>query len=287
MNDSFNNFHIQLKDGRKLGYAEFGDPKGKPVFYFHGWPASRLSGIETDTAAKKLGIRIIAPDRPGFGLSDFKKRRTLLDWPDDIVELADALKITKFAVMGCSGGGPYATACAYRLPARVTKAAIVVGLGPVNIPGNLDGISLINRISWGNNKRFPIVGVLASFGNFIGSKISPALSRRIGFGAKEDRSMMTNEIKERMNRSLREAFQQGIRGPAWDWHIYCNDWGFDLKDITVKTYLWYGAKDKNVSLNMGEYYHAQIPNSELHIDPHGGHLFRYKIEAKILQKLIT
>ena len=122
---------IKLKDGRKLGFCEYGDPKGKPIFYFHGWPASRLSGSETDKAAKKLKIRVISPDRPGFGLSDYKEDRTLLGWADDVLELADQLKIKKFAVMGVSGGGPYSAVCAYKIPERVTKAGIVVGLAPV------------------------------------------------------------------------------------------------------------------------------------------------------------
>src|SRR3990170_989632 len=87
---------IHLNDGRKLGFAQYGDLKGKPVFYFHGWPASRLSAKIYDDLAKKLYVRIISPDRPGFGLSDYKKDRTLLDWPDDVLALADFLKIKKF-----------------------------------------------------------------------------------------------------------------------------------------------------------------------------------------------
>ena len=77
---------ITLKDGRKFSYIEYGDPKGKPLFFFHGWPGSRFAGKEADEAGKKLGVRIISTDRPGIGLSDFKKNRKLLDWPDDIVE---------------------------------------------------------------------------------------------------------------------------------------------------------------------------------------------------------
>ncbi len=89
------NCTLLLKDGRKLGYAEYGDPKGKPVFFLHGWPSSRLQAKVTDKAAKKLKIRVISPDRPGYGLSDFKKDRTLLEYADDIEELADKLNIKK------------------------------------------------------------------------------------------------------------------------------------------------------------------------------------------------
>src|SRR5690242_4253772 len=96
------NNQIRLKDGRKLGYAEYGDPKGKPLFFFHGFPTSRFHAKRTDQAAKELGIRVIAPDRPGFGLSDFQIGRTLLDFPDDVLELANYLGIKKFVVEGVS-----------------------------------------------------------------------------------------------------------------------------------------------------------------------------------------
>ena len=85
--------HIILKDGRKLGYAEYGTPNGKPVFYFHGNPSSRLEGWRLDEPAKHINARIIAIDRPGIGFSDFKVGRRILDWPDDVTELADNHKI--------------------------------------------------------------------------------------------------------------------------------------------------------------------------------------------------
>src|SRR3989344_8459465 len=108
MNSASENCTFKLRDGRILGYAEYGDPEGKPVFFFHGWPGARFSGKETDEAGKKSGVRIISTDRPGIGLSTYKKDRKLLDWPDDVAQLADYLKIKKFSLMGVSGGGPYA-----------------------------------------------------------------------------------------------------------------------------------------------------------------------------------
>ena len=88
---------IKLRDGRSLGYAEYGNPEGKPVFYFHGFLSSRLDWplFDTDAIAVRLGAHIIAADRPGYGLSDFKPGRQLLDWPDDVIELADALQIDR------------------------------------------------------------------------------------------------------------------------------------------------------------------------------------------------
>ena len=134
---------VKLHDGRTLGYAEYGDPGGVPVFYFHGFPGSRLDYLIFDdgNAARKTGARIIAPDRPGTGLSDPKRGRRMLDWPDDVGALADALDIKRFAVLGVSGGGPFAAACAYGIPERLIKTGIVCGMGPAHAPGMKDGVS--------------------------------------------------------------------------------------------------------------------------------------------------
>jgi pimeloyl-ACP methyl ester carboxylesterase len=270
---------VTLKDGRKLGYCEYGDPKGKPIFYFHGWPASRLSGTETHTAAVKLGINVISVDRPGIGLSDYQEGRILLDWADDIAQLADKLKIRKFAIMGVSGGGPYAAVCAYKIPKMITKAAIVVGLSPVNIGIDASVLSFFSIYKFRWFLQFSLIRSMYALTGEIVSKYFPG----IGFRAKEDRII----LKKKSFRSQKEAFRQGIEGPAWDLKLYTDDWGFKLGDIKTKVYLWYGAKDKNVSVEMGKYYRSQIPNSELVIDPVSGHMGRYNYEEKILRNLIT
>jgi pimeloyl-ACP methyl ester carboxylesterase len=110
---------IRLRDGRRLGYAEWGDPDGRPLFYFHGWPGARVEGRLGDEAARAQGVRMIALDRPGMGLSDYQPRRTLVDWPDDVIQLAAAMGLDRFAVLGISGGGPYAAACAWKLSDRL------------------------------------------------------------------------------------------------------------------------------------------------------------------------
>ena len=278
---------LKLKDGRKLGYIEYGDPKGKPVFFFHGWPGSRFSGKETDKAAKKIGVRVISTERPGIGLSDHKKNRRLLDWPDDVVELADYLKIKRFSIMGVSGGGPYVAVCAYKIPERIIRAGIVVGLAPVDIKGNLDGMAIQGRLGWANYHRLPILRTLGTLGAAIEFRYFPALGSLIAFPTKQDRILFNEAVKNKAGEEsgVREAFRQGIKGPELELKIYTDDWGFQLKDIKTKVYLWYGAKDKCVSLNMGKYYKSQISRSELFIDPDGGHLSRYNFEEKILTKL--
>ena len=121
---------VTLRDGRRLGFAQFGSKGAFPVFYFHGWPGSRLEAGFFEVA----GTQMIGVDRPGYGMSDPQPNRKLADWPRDIEQLADHLRLDKFAVIGMSGGGPYAAACAYFLKDRLTKVAIIAGLGPPEAP---------------------------------------------------------------------------------------------------------------------------------------------------------
>lgn len=131
MGNDRTNQTIKLRGGRTLGYAEYGNPEGKPVFVFHAFPVSRLIWpyADIDDSATQLKARIITADLPGFGLSDFKRRREILDWPDDVSELADALRIGRFAVFGAPAGGPYALACAFKIPQHLTATTVVCGAG--------------------------------------------------------------------------------------------------------------------------------------------------------------
>jgi pimeloyl-ACP methyl ester carboxylesterase len=126
---------IALPDGRWLAYAEFGDPDGRPVLFMHATPGYRLNPWATDAALRSAGVRLIAPDRPGVGRSSPQPRRRLLDWPDDVRHLADALHLERFGVVGFSNGGPHAAACTHRLGPQVSGTALVAPLPPLDAPG--------------------------------------------------------------------------------------------------------------------------------------------------------
>lgn len=279
---------IKLRDERILGFAEYGDPKGKPLFYFHGWPSSRKSGERFDAAGKKLHARIIAIDRPGYGLSDYQKGRNILDWPDDVVALADYLKIKKFAVVGVSGGGPYAAVCAYKIPRRITNIGIVVGLAPVYIPGLLDGAPWMSKFCWSTYARFPLLGEVASWSQYLNARYGLALGlHRFLFGAKSDKQLYyDSRIRNTTIKNYREAFRTGYKGAALDLQLYTHPWGLDVNDIKAKVYLWYGEDDKNVTLAMGKYYATHIPRSVLTVYPNEGHLISITHAEQILKTRI-
>lgn len=278
---------IILKDGRRLGYAEYGDAKGKPIFFFHGWPSSRFQGSVTHNSAKKLGIRIISPDRPGYGLSDFKKNRTLLDWPDDVIELANQLGIAKFSVVGVSGGGPYAAVCAYKIPERLINVGIVVGLAPTDIEGVLEGMAIINKLAWRFYHRFPWLRTLAALIHLSQArKIIPNFFS-VAFRSNSDRKIMSKKVKQDIAKNRDEAYKQGKEGTAMDLKIYTDDWGFLVNKIKSEVFLWYGEKDKNVSVNMGKYYASKIKKSKLVIYPNEGHFLIRRHVEEILNTLVT
>jgi len=128
------NNSINLPDGRKIGFSEYGDPLGTPIFYFHGTPGSRLEAGRFNEVTAIDHCRLIGLDRPGMGLSSLDPERTLLSWATDVANFADSLSIKKFSLIGHSGGAPYAAACAYAIPDRLNSVAIVSGMGPFEKP---------------------------------------------------------------------------------------------------------------------------------------------------------
>ncbi|WP_448628307.1 alpha/beta fold hydrolase [Geodermatophilus sp. URMC 64] len=126
---------ISLRDGRTLAYAEWGDPSGRPVLGCHGSPSSRLERhVEDVEDYRRWGVRLIVPDRPGFGRSDPQPGRRVLDWPADVRELLDDLGVDRFAVLSLSGGAAYALACAHEFGDRVHAVGVLGGAPPPDVP---------------------------------------------------------------------------------------------------------------------------------------------------------
>ncbi len=231
---------ITLEDGRKLGYAEFGDLQKSPIFYFHGHRSSRLEPKMYDFKKKQCNARFIAIDRPGYGLSDFQDDRTLLDWPSDVLELANALKIGKFAVLGGSGGGPYVAVCAYKIPDRLTTCGLVSGLGPIKF--GTEGMMRSNRLELFFGRRFTFMLRFLFWlqKKYIGrmkKKDKESLEKLFLKQAKKapepDRVIMGDPERIPLFLELfEEPFRQGSKGPYHEGKLFARDWGFDLGDLS-------------------------------------------------------
>jgi pimeloyl-ACP methyl ester carboxylesterase len=265
---------FRLASGRGLGYAVYGDPEGRPVFYFHGFPGSRIEARLADGIAARRRVRLIALDRPGFGLSEFNPRRTILGWPDDVVELADALGIERFAVVGVSGGGPYAAACALRIPQRLSAVSIVCGLGPLGTPSGTDEMVWRNYLTFVVGRRLPWLARIffSRMAQRVRRNPEGMLGRIIGALPDPDRLVFAKpEVRTALTDNIVEAFRAGSRGAACELLLLTRPWGFALKDITMLVNVWHGEEDVSVPPSMGRYQARTIPNCRAVFHPGEGH----------------
>ena len=269
---------ITLKDGRTLGYAELGNSNGKPVFYFNGFPSSRLEARAGEEDIEKTGIHLISIDRPGIGLSDPKPKRTFLDWPDDVLELADALNIKKFAVIGISGGGPYSLACAYKIPPnRLVAAATCGGMGPFE--AGLEGMKKSNVKLFTIAKKMPWI---LRFLFWVGytRKVKNAddaykmlLAGMDDFPEADQKLFKDPKLGKLFAEESFEAFRQGSKWVAHECKLYAQPWEFKLEDISpeIKVFIFHGELDDQVPIGMAQYMANLIPNCEAIYFPNETH----------------
>ena len=280
---------LRLRDGRTLGYAEYGAPDGKPVFVFHGSPGSRLQVRVAHAPALARGIRIIAPDRPGLGLSTRRPGRAIADWPDDVRQLADTLGIERFAVIGISGGGPYAAACAWGLPGRITQAGIISGVAPADGPGLGGGLRRPERAVFNLVLGTPwLMRCVMTLGG-VGSRRFPerifeqvrALTPPI------DQPILDRpEVADCLTAGLREAFRQGGHGAADELLLLTRPWTFRLEEVRTPVRLWHGEADGVVPVAMGRHLAQAIPHCRAEFIPGGGHYLVFDRIGPFLEAMI-
>ncbi|MBV9230466.1 MAG: alpha/beta hydrolase [Chloroflexi bacterium] len=274
---SLTNQTFQLRDGRILGYAEYGVPDGAPVFYFHGYVGARLEAGAWDKAATQTGVRLIALDRPGFGLSTFQPGRHFLHWPADVVELADHLSLQRFAVIGVSGGGPYALACAFQIPEHLTACGVVCGIAPMEL--GTEGMSSSNRLIFSVARRFPwLLKTLLWFALGRASqneaKFKSMLEKSLKSAPEPDRLTVQNsDIANYVAASTKAGFSQGSKAAALEGKLYANAWDFHLEEIAFNTIsLWHGEKDVNVPIGMARKAASRLPHCQATFYPDDAHL---------------
>jgi pimeloyl-ACP methyl ester carboxylesterase len=266
---------LELPHGRRLAWAEYGTPQGRPVLYCHGYPGSRLEAQLAADAAGRLGLRLIAPDRPGLGASDPRPQRTLTDWPDDIAALADHLGIGRFHLVGVSGGGPYALACAQRLGERLVAVLLACGLGELAAPAAAEGMAWPLRQGVLLYQRLPRVADWLN-GHVAGPLLQAhpqALQRLMSSQLPPaDQAVLDDpQVRDLLLASFAAAFAQGGAGPAEELAIYQRPWDIDLRRIRVPVQLWHGDLDNIVPPAMGRRHAALLPNCTARFLPGEGH----------------
>ena len=277
------NQSILLPDGRRLGYAEYGAPEGSPVLFFHGAPGSRHIHADMARMAAQCGVRLIAVERPGYGLSDPQPGRTMLDWPEDVAVLMGALGIAQFAIIGFSGGSPYSIACAYRLPERVTKIALISTLAPLDVPGVTKGISpaVSGLYSLAQSNPDELRHTLAAI-----APSPAALLEAMSASATEwDKNAISARHAE-FETEYTQTLHSGIEGVASDFVLASKNWGFPLDGISTETHLWCGTADCNTTPAMADYIASQLLNSHTFMLPDEGHFVIFGHWEEILRQLV-
>lgn len=267
--------YFRLSARVTICHQTYGAARGTPYLYFHGLPGCRLECRLLDRAARAIGARIVAMDRPGYGGSSPQPQLGLRDWISQVGLLADSLGLERFGVLGLSGGGPCALASADRLGDRVTRAGIVCGLGPLTDDALRGSMATYARLAFRLADRHSrLLDWLYGAPATLLCRHWPGLVIR-GLGTLNggrDRVALTEPDAHRvLAASFREAFRQGPAGAARDLALYARAWDVDLASISVPVHLWHGDRDTVVPLSHGRYLHQQLPCSQLTVKPGEGH----------------
>jgi pimeloyl-ACP methyl ester carboxylesterase len=278
---------IQLPDGRWLGYAEYGDPYGKPLLCFHGGLSCRLDVRFAAGHCSETGVRLIAVDRPGIGLSSPQPERTLLGWPQDVAHLSRALGIPRFAVLGWSAGGPHALACAHEIPELLTHVGTVGCMAQVDVrPETVRESGLqMDRVLFPLVRRSPRAAMLllSAVRHVPAWLLKRSLLREVG--GDSDRALIGSFTIPRDFEFFYESFRSGLWGAVHDYRVLGASWGFLLTDIKKNVHLWQGAEDRLIPMGQARWLADRLPSAQLHILPNEGHFLIRPCLSQILTVL--
>ena len=275
---------LVLPDGSRVGFAEYGDAGGAPVLALHGAPASRVMFAAADAAAKTHRLRILAPDRPGYGLTPFKSEPTLAHRTQWLHAVVDALHLDRFGVLGIFGGSPYAVALAAAMPHRVAALALVSPMGPVadytaSADAKLDPLSYLHDRfflhlpyrTWLSHPLGEISAWMFRHGPEMFTGLMPKLS-----SATDSHILAKPEVAQLMRSMTLEAFRQGGSGSTADMEIFGRPWGVQFADIAAPTIVWQGADDTVVPPQAARWLARQIPDCRLHMLEETGHFWIFE-----------
>jgi pimeloyl-ACP methyl ester carboxylesterase len=280
---------LRLRDRRLLEFALYGHPGGVPAFFFHGFIGSHHQAYLAREAAERHGLWLIAPNRPGVGRSTPRPRRCIADGVGDVAELASALGVERFVVLGASGGGPYALACLARLPQRVRLAAILSGLGPVGEPGVLARMNPFARRALQAGRHLPLLVrcFFAARARLFRRDPEAFLAQIVCRWSRSDQELLARPALRQMFLSdLREVLLhgQGAEGMAQELGLYFR-WGFRLSEVPPgrKVLFWHGTGDRLVPPFMACYMASRLPGAEVELRP-GGHFMAIEHADEVIRR---
>jgi pimeloyl-ACP methyl ester carboxylesterase len=274
---------LTLPDGRRVACAEYGDPGGLPVLALHGTPGSRLMFALADRAARERGIRLIAPERPGYGLSDYRHSESLAQIAEDLSAVADLYEVDRFAVIGVSGGGPYAVAAAAAMPDRISLLALVAPIGEVaDVQLRLSRFQrlLFRRLArrpWASRLFFGRLRLMVFRSPDTAYRW---LMRRVRAA---DRELLARSgVRISLQAAMGEGLRPGVEGVAQDLRLCCSPWRLRFADIDVPAIIWQGSDDPVVPPEAAYALARALPNCRLDVIPAAGHYWVFSWFGLIL-----
>jgi pimeloyl-ACP methyl ester carboxylesterase len=274
---------VRRGDGSVIACEVAGAADAAPVLFCHGLADSRLSAYQLAAVADRLGLRICAPDRPGIGRTDPRYLHRLADWVDDAALVLDALGADTVALLGVSGGGPFAAACAAGLAGRVRSLTLISPLGSPGWPTR--GMAAGERVSLEIARQVPAFG-----GWFLGrlaalAQYSPQLFLRLALSelpGVDRQALEQPDMRDPFLANYLEAFRRGSGGVAQDLRVLTRPWGFQLSAIQVPTWIHHGDADTTVPVQHAELFAAAIPGAQLRLHPGQGHFSIFDAAPEIL-----
>jgi pimeloyl-ACP methyl ester carboxylesterase len=283
---------VPSADGRRdLAVRVSGNPSGIPVFFLHGTPGSRLGPSPRPQVLYKLGVCLISFDRPGYGGSDRLLGRRVADVADDVETIAKDLDIDEFAVLGRSGGGPHALACAALLPERVTRAGVLVSLAPWDAMGHqwFDGMSDSNILEYTTAANQPEVLTARLVQTAARIKADPnSHVATLGPEMPEDDRRVVADVGIRglLAQNFAEALRDSADGWIDDALAFCAPWGFDPADIKAPVLLWHGGDDVFSPVTHTHWLADRIQSAQVVIKPGIAHFGALEAVPDVLSWLI-
>ena len=264
-----------LADGTVVGYAEFGDPSGRPLLFFHGWPGSRLQARIIAGPARRRGLRVLAPDRPGIGLSTPAACARVATWIPSLSAWIDQLDLAPFYVLGVSGGGPYSLACAAQMPRRVAAAGVCCGVPPPRLLDKSRDLFWLYRLLRQIDRGAPrLLVTLMRLTRLYLTLLSPLLSLRLLsllLPRADRRALQHRGRMGQVAASTREAFVGSAEAVIADARRLQQPWGFDPGAIAIPVHFWHGGQDRNIPLSLMRPFIQGFARGQAHYYAADGH----------------
>jgi pimeloyl-ACP methyl ester carboxylesterase len=281
---------VRMGDGRDLEVLRHGPPEAFPLVFQCGTPNAPDAFPQLFEAVDARGWQLVAPARPGYASSSRQEGRSVADAAGDVAATLDAFGLGRFAVLGWSGGGPHALACAALRPDRCQAAASLAGVAPFDAEG-LDflagmGEENVEEFSRAARSRADLEAMVEQWGGAMATVTADQVAEMLGDLVDEvDSRALTGELAETMARMLRHALSSGIAGWVDDDLAFVKPWGFDLSAIAVPVSIWQGAHDRMVPFAHGEWLAAHIPGARVHLYSEHGHISLAQQLPRILADL--